>query len=44
MSTREEAMNAVKTLLEYIEGGSEREGLVKTPKRVIDSFDEIYAG
>ena len=44
MSTREEAMNAVKTLLEYIEGDSEREGLVKTPKRVIDSFDEIYAG
>ena len=44
MSTREEAMNAVKTLLEYIEGGSEREGLVKTPKRVIDSFDQIYAG
>lgn len=44
MSTREEAMNAVKTLLEYIEGGSEREGLVNTPKRVIDSFDEIYAG
>ncbi|NCF97805.1 MAG: GTP cyclohydrolase I FolE [Euryarchaeota archaeon] len=44
MKTREEAMNAVKTLLEYIEGNSSREGLVNTPKRVIDSFDEIYAG
>ena len=44
MSTREEAMQAVKTLLEYIEGDSNREGLVKTPKRVIDSFEEIYAG
>jgi len=44
MKTREEAMNAVKTLLEYIEGDSGREGLVNTPKRVIDSFDEIYAG
>lgn len=44
MRTREEAMDAVKTLLEYIEGDSSREGLVKTPKRVIDSFEEIYAG
>lgn len=44
MKTREEAMNAVKTLLEYIEGNSSREGLVNTPKRVIDSFEEIYAG
>jgi len=44
LSTREEAMQAVKTLLEYIEGDSNREGLVKTPKRVIDSFEEIYAG
>ena len=44
MKTREEAMNAVKTLLEYIEGDSGREGLVNTPKRVIDSFEEIYAG
>lgn len=44
MRTREEAMNAVKTLLEYIEGDSSREGLVNTPKRVIDSFEEIYAG
>lgn len=44
MSTREEAMNAVKTLLEYIEGDSEREGLMDTPKRVIKSFEEIFAG
>ena len=44
MSTRDEAMNAVKTLLEYIEGDSNREGLVNTPKRVIESFEEIYAG
>jgi len=44
MSTREEAMQAVKILLEYIEDDSNREGLVKTPKRVIDSFEEIFAG
>ena len=44
MSNREEAMQAVKTLLEFIEGDSEREGLEDTPKRVVDSFQEIYAG
>lgn len=45
MITKEEAMFAVSTLLEYIESGSEnREGLAKTPQRVIDSFDEIFGG
>ena len=44
MSTREEAKNAVKTLLEYIEDDSQREGLLDTPERVIKSFEEIYAG
>ena len=44
MSTKEEAMKAVKVILEYIEDSSDREGLQKTPERVINSFDEIYAG
>tara|TARA_B110000444_G_scaffold190471_1_gene180079 strand:- start:15709 stop:16284 length:576 start_codon:yes stop_codon:yes gene_type:complete len=44
MSTKEEAMQAVKVILEYIEESSDREGLQKTPERVINSFDEIYAG
>ena len=44
MTTKEEAVNAVKTLLEYVEGSSSREGLLDTPKRVIDSFEEIYSG
>ena len=44
MITKEDAMKAVSTLLKYIEGNDEREGLVDTPKRVIKSFDEIYAG
>ena len=44
MTTREEAMQSVKTVLEYIEGSSNREGLISTPKRVIDSFEEIFAG
>ena len=44
MSTREQAMEAVSCILEYIEGDTNREGLERTPERVIDSFDEIYAG
>lgn len=46
MTTKEEAMEAVKILLTYIEGdGSEqREGLLKTPQRVVESWDEIFAG
>ncbi len=46
MTTKEEAMKAVKTLLSYIEGEgkSDREGLMNTPKRVVESWDEIFAG
>lgn len=44
--SRAEAEAAVRTLLKYLEGaqGAQREGLVKTPERVIDSWDEIFAG
>ena len=41
---RHEAEDAVRKLLQYLEVDSEREGLEETPKRVIDSFDEIFAG
>ena len=44
MTSKEEAMQAVSTLLNYIEGGTDREGLIDTPRRVIESFDEIFAG
>ncbi|MDP7042644.1 MAG: GTP cyclohydrolase I FolE [Candidatus Thalassarchaeaceae archaeon] len=46
MVTRSEAESAVDTIARYIEGanGSLREGLADTPKRVIDSFEEIYSG
>ena len=44
MVTREEAENAVKTLLGYIEDDVTREGLVDTPARVIKSWGEIFAG
>jgi GTP cyclohydrolase I len=44
MVSREEAENAVKTLLDYIEDDVSREGLLDTPSRVINSWDEIYSG
>lgn len=46
MTTKEEAHNAVRTLLAYLEGDDavEREGLLDTPIRVVESWDEIFAG
>ena len=44
MTTRDEAEKAVYTLLKYLENDPDREGLVKTPSRVIDSWDEIFSG
>ena len=41
---RHEAEDAVRKLLQYLEVDAKREGLEETPKRVIDSFDEIFAG
>jgi len=41
---RHEAEDAVRKLLQYLEGDAKREGLEETPKRVINSFDEIFAG
>lgn len=42
--TKEQAMEAVKTLLQYIGENPEREGLASTPKRVIKSYEELFAG
>ena len=44
--SREQAVSAVDTLVRYIESanGDLREGLVRTPERVVESFDEIYSG
>ena len=42
--SKEEAEQAVKTLIEYIGEDPEREGLIETPKRVIKSINEFYAG
>jgi GTP cyclohydrolase I len=42
--SRAEAERAVGTLLAYIGENPAREGLVDTPRRVVEAFDELYAG
>ena len=46
MVSEKEAQEAVKVLLGYIEGEGhvDREGLLNTPKRVVESWNEIFAG
>lgn len=46
MANRDEAIDAVDVLVRYIEknNGKLREGLQKTPERVVDSFNEIFSG
>jgi GTP cyclohydrolase I len=41
---REEALAAVRTLIAYAGDNPDREGLLDTPRRVIDAFDELYRG
>src|ERR1700719_146531 len=42
--SREEAEAAVRTLIAFAGDRPEREGLIETPKRVIDAYDELYRG
>jgi GTP cyclohydrolase I len=42
--SRAEAEQAVQTLLGYIGENPSREGLVDTPRRVVEAFDELYQG
>ena len=42
--TREQAEEAVRTLIAYAGDDPAREGVLETPKRVIGAFDEIYRG
>lgn len=42
--TREEAMDAVRTLLRWAGDDPSREGLLDTPRRVVDSYHEFFAG
>jgi GTP cyclohydrolase I len=42
--SREEAMEAVRTLLAWAGDNPAREGLLDTPKRVVDAFEEWFQG
>lgn len=42
--TREQALEAVKTMLLYIGEDQEREGLLDTPQRVVRSWEKLYGG
>ena len=42
--SREEAMEAVKTLISWVGDDPSREGLVDTPKRVVKAYEEFFAG
>jgi GTP cyclohydrolase I len=42
--SREEAEAAVRTLIAYAGDYPDREGLIETPKRVIDAYDELFCG
>lgn len=42
--SREAAMDAVRTLIAYTGDNPAREGVLETPGRVVDAFDEMYAG
>ena len=42
--SRADAESAVQTLLSYIGENPDREGLLDTPRRVVEAFDELYQG
>ena len=42
--TREEAMDAVRTLIAWAGDDPRREGVIDTPKRVVDAYDEWFEG
>lgn len=42
--SQDEALEAVRTLIAYAGDDPTREGLVDTPKRVVKSYDEFFAG
>jgi GTP cyclohydrolase I len=42
--TREQAMDAVRTLLAWAGDDPSREGLVETPRRVVEAFEEWFSG
>lgn len=43
-ATREEALAAVRTLLSYYGENPDREGLLDTPRRFVDAYEEFLSG
>lgn len=44
LPTREQAEEAIRTLIAYVGDNPNREGLLATPARVVDSFSHFYGG
>ncbi len=42
--SRDEALSAVQTLIRYMGDDPSREGLLKTPDRVLKSYEELFSG
>ena len=42
--SKEEALNAVRTLISWAGDDPDREGLIETPDRVVRSYNEFFAG
>jgi GTP cyclohydrolase I len=42
--TREQAMEAVRTLMAWAGDDPDREGLVETPRRVVEAYEEWFSG
>lgn len=42
--TRDEALDAVRTLLKWVGEDPSRDGLIDTPKRVVDAYSDWFAG
>ena len=42
--TREQAEEAVRTLIAFTGDDPQREGLLETPKRVVDAYEEMFHG
>ncbi|HEY5409873.1 MAG TPA: GTP cyclohydrolase I, partial [Caulobacteraceae bacterium] len=42
--TREQALEAVRTLLAWTGDDPDREGLIETPRRVVEAFEEWFSG
>ena len=43
-ASKEEAMQAVKTLISWAGDNPSREGLIDTPKRVVEAYEEFFSG